>query len=296
VLAFNVCLIRFPNGPINRFEAYREVAETVRYGLRHLNLDVTIGDNHIISDRVNIIFGFHVLAPHMQFPLDTIFYNMEQVPVDKKQKPIITEIKNRFMVWDYNWKNCEAFRHFGAQFVTHVPIGYVPEMTRIISAPEQDIDVLFYGKMNDERTQVMRELEATGVRVQILDSVYGAERDKYIARAKLVLNLHLYGTQIFEVARVSYLLANSKCVVSELTPNTDIEPDFLNAMPLVSRAQLVTTCVSLVNDSEQRATWEKRGHEIMAARDECAYLQEALRETWPFFSFARTQPVPEWLT
>lgn len=293
MLPFNVCLIQFPPGPINRFEAYREVAETVTYGLRRLGHDVTMGDNLVLAGRINIIFGFHVLAPHMEFPLDTIFYNMEQIPAERKQKAIVYEIKNRFMVWDYNRKNCDALRQYGAQFTVHVPIGYVPEMTRIASVPAPDIDVLFYGKMNEARGQVLRDLEQAGLRTQMLDALYGAARDQFIARAKIVLNMHYYNTQIFEVARISYLLANKKCVVSEFTPNTDIESDFLNVMPLVSRDQLVSTCVRLAQDGAERAAWEQRGYEAMTARDECAYLRQAIQQTWPFLTLSRTQPMPD---
>ena len=44
--------------------------------------------------------------------------------------------------------------------------------------------------------------------------VYGAERDRLIARSRLVLNVHYFPTHIFEMIRVSYLLANRTAVVA----------------------------------------------------------------------------------
>ena len=54
-----------------------------------------------------------------------------------------------------------------------------------------------------------------GINVKALFGVYGRERDKLIARSKIVLNMHHYSSQIFEIVRVFYLLTNRKAVVAE---------------------------------------------------------------------------------
>ena len=51
--------------------------------------------------------------------------------------------------------------------------------------------------------------------VKCLVGVYGEERDAYIARSKIVLNLHFYESQIMEQVRISYLLNNHALVISE---------------------------------------------------------------------------------
>lgn len=278
---FNVCMIRFPRG-IDRFLAHREIAETVTYGLRRLGYQATLAENHIVSHHINIIFGFQVLSKDMQFPESTVFYNLEQIPIGPQCfKGILYPIKNSHVLWDYNFRNVECFRQFGARKAVHVPIGYTPEMTRIPTVAEEDIDVLFYGEVTDGRKRVLQALEQAGLRVHVLHETYGAERDSFIARAKVVLNMHKMQTRIFEVVRVSYLLANRKAVVSECAFDTQIEPDFMKALTLVPREKLVDTCVELVRNTEERKRVQQSGFAAMTAQDECAYLQQALRESFP---------------
>jgi hypothetical protein len=63
-----------------------------------------------------------------------------------------------------------------------------------------------------------------------------------------VLNLHQYETQLAEQVRVSYLLNNAKCVVSE---KADWDP--LGQWCAVTLYEgLVDTCLTLVADNVQR--------------------------------------------
>ena len=83
-----------------------------------------------------------------------------------------------------------------------MPIGYAPQLTRIAPAAE-DVDVLFVGSLNDRRRTVLDALEAKGAKVERVFGVYGPERDGWLARAKICLNLHFYEARVFEVVRVS---------------------------------------------------------------------------------------------
>ena len=96
----------------------------------------------------------------------------------------------RFPVWDYSQANVDVLRAAGHQRVSHVPLGYVPELARVRAVPKQDIDVLFYGSRNERRNHVLAQLQARGLKVQALFGVYGEQRDQYIGRAKVVLNTH----------------------------------------------------------------------------------------------------------
>ena len=97
--------------------------------------------------------------------------------------------------------------------------GAIPPVDPTTGKYAQDIDVLFCGSMNERRMQIIQALKDSTLfdkPLVIAQFVgYGAYRDKYIARSKIVLNMHYYTPGIFEIARVSYLLANKKCVVSE---------------------------------------------------------------------------------
>jgi glycosyltransferase involved in cell wall biosynthesis len=277
---FNICIMRWP-GPVPFFEAYREVAETVRHGLERLGYAAVLSEDLVRGDSVNIVFGGHILREDAlpELPARTVFYNLEQVPATAPGlKP---QLCGQFPVWDYSLRNVAGFRNLGATWVVHVPIGFVPEMQRIEPAAEQDIDVLFYGSLHERRVRILDALRSAGLKVEALQGVYGVERDRFIARAKVVLNMHVIPTHIFEIVRVSYLLANAKAVVSEVCDDTEIEADVASAVVLAEYDGLVDACVEMVRDADRRRTYEARGQAIMMARDECAYLRAALAETWP---------------
>jgi hypothetical protein len=74
-------------------------------------------------------------------------------------------------------------------------------------------------------------MRGRGLRVESAFGCYGEERDALIARARIVLNVHYYESKVFEVVRVSYLLANRKCVLSESGSDIDLEAPSPGASP-----------------------------------------------------------------
>src|SRR5262249_20530277 len=111
------------------------------------------------------------------------------------------------------------------------------------------------------------------------EGVYGSRRDAAIARARVVLNLHLYETRIFEVVRVAYLLANSKAVVAECDETSEVEPDLREAVRAVPYGDVPDACCELVADDAARRALERRSFAIFSARDEAAYLRRAIEAT-----------------
>ncbi len=256
--------------------AFNEIARTVYYGLN--SRTKKIGMNSYIEDGLNIIFGAHLLTRQQmeKLPGRSVIYNLEQVDPSSMWggvKPLI----GRFPVWDYSQRNIEAFMAMGyGDAVFHVPIGYRPELARISPAANQDIDVLFYGSVNERRKRILEALGREGLKVKTLFGVYGEQRDAFIARAKVVLNLHFYESSIFELVRVSYLLSNSKAVVAECDERTQIDPGLEGAFVAASYDRLVHECKTLVEDDEKRRTLEAAALEKFSARDEDIYLKAGL--------------------
>ena len=256
--------------------AFREIAETVYYGLKAQIKK--IGVNNFLDDGLNIIFGAHLLTPKQMnsLPECSVIYNLEQVDPSSMWKGI-KPLLGRFPVWDYSLRNIEAFRSMGyGGAVFHVPVGHRPEMTRIQPAPVQDIDVLFYGSINERREKILAALRRQGLRVEALFGVYGAARDARISRAKVVLNLHFYESSIFELVRVSYLLSNGKAVVAECNENTEIDRDIEGAFISARYDRLVHECKALVKDGERRKALETSALKRFSARDEDVYLDAGL--------------------
>ena len=92
--------------------------------------------------------------------------------------------------------------------------------------------------------------------------MYGRELDQYIARSKVVLNLHFYEKASFEIFRVSHLLANHKCVVTEADDYGDVELEELASKTCARthRSFIVELCQALVSNATFRAEMTARSH------------------------------------
>ncbi len=105
---------------------------------------------------------------------------------------------------------------------------------------------------------------------------YGASRDAWIARSKIVLNIHYWEAKIFEIARVSYLLANRRAVVSERGADPTLERDLESGIAFADYDELVDRCVELLGDERARRELAERGYQAFSARDQAAILHRAL--------------------
>jgi len=276
-LTYRIVIVR-PAG-YQHSSALLEIAETLLYGLRSLGYTALIVENEVSQNIDNIILGAHLLQEDKldTLPASTIIYNLEQFDSQSMLNQATLNKYTRFIVWDYSKRNIEKFKTLGlSNPIYHVPIGYVPELSRIIKSSIQDIDVLFYGSINDRRTKIIEELRQNGLNVVSLFGVYGEERDAVIARAKIVINIHYYHSSILELARISYLLANSKAVLAECNEGTEIEEYLKEAIALATYDKLVETCIELVKNDKQRQRLENNGLECFSKRKESDILREVL--------------------
>jgi hypothetical protein len=58
--------------------------------------------------------------------------------------------------WDHGRANIDALARHGIA-ARHLPVGYLPALTRIPAAPVQDIDMLFVGSIAERRLKILRE-------------------------------------------------------------------------------------------------------------------------------------------
>ena len=213
-----------------------------------------------------IIFGANNLLEHPEgpgIPDDAIIFNAEQLTAVADPRYFMQGfVKQRqLVVWDYSLANVAALKRIGIARAVHCPIGYVPSMTKI-SPRVQDIDVLHYGSVGtSRRREILDALDKTNLHVERLFNVYGAERDAFIARSKIVLNLRYYERGAFEIFRVSHLLANRACVVTEAGGvDAQLEEFAQKACEYVNRDKIVETCCRLVVDATERQFIAARGH------------------------------------
>jgi hypothetical protein len=274
-----------PDPRVHGLNGYKEVIDTVAWGLEQLGHQVSYALNQSVRDATNIVFGAQVMpmTALKRLPEGTIIYNFEQMREITAATQIRAEVRYyaqvpHFEIWEYTPANVPSWRTLGRQQVKVVPVGYAPILTRIPKAPRQDIDVLIYGMSGERRLQTFHGLSQRGLATVFVSGLYGAARDELISRAKVVLNINLYPhTRIFEIVRVSYLMANRKAVVADLDAGTSIDDDIRSAVKFASSLpDLLSLCDSLANNDRERTKLEELGFSCISRRDIRDILKGAL--------------------
>lgn len=212
--AYQICFIKPPDyeGSL----VFREVLFLLRNSMRDLGYDVQIVPNQLSPDHINIIIGYHLLewGDYLQ-QVRYIPFQFEQLDTKEGWYSETVEkiLGGAEQIWDYSVLNIEFLKEKGLA-ARHVPIGYHKDLEIIPKAEKKDIDVLFYGSVNERRKQILSSL-ARDCEVQFIAGAFGPERDQLIARSRVILNLHYYKTRIMEAVRISYLLNNGCFVISE---------------------------------------------------------------------------------
>lgn len=230
-----------PQGYIHS-ECFVEIARAVDEALVTLNLYNPSG--------TPIIFGAHL---DKNVPENSIIFNSEQV---FSWDYIQTLKRHTGKIFDYSRNNIAALGERGIK-AKLCPIAYMPSMKCISPSSFQDIDVLIYGSRNRRRINIHHSLLDSKINSVFASDLYGDRRDAMISRAKIILNIHYYEEAVHEIFRTSHLMANSKCVVSEVGRDTGIESALGSAILFVPYHALVDACKKLLEDEVARKSWER---------------------------------------
>jgi hypothetical protein len=238
-----------------------------------------VRDPSAFAGRAPIIYGANNLDAGNLDPLpsDSVIINLEQVSEESEWfDDKYLALLNGFPVLDYSPRNRANLVRRGISHAGLMEIGYHPKLQRIRPAAEQDFDILFYGALCDRRKAILGQLHERGLKVANLFSIYGRERDAAIARSKLVINMHYYESAVFEIVRVSYLLANGVCVLTEGRPDEpDIAP-FAGGLAVEPYERLVERAIALAADGKERSALGASGLHIMRGRSQTQMLKMAM--------------------
>lgn len=257
--------------------AFDEVALTLQHGLQALGHDAVISTRLDNLRRRPLVLGANLLQKYPSpVPDDAVFYNLEQISPDSAWfKAGLLDVLRTRPCWDYARTNVAALASAGVNITAVLPLGYAPALTRIAPAAE-DIDVLFYGSLNERRAVVLRELTRRGLQVKHLFGVYGAARDAWIARSRIVLNMHYFEAKVFEAVRVTYLLANRRFVVSERGSDPAEAAEYAAGVVFSDYEALADTCERYLAQAAERQRIAEAGFLLMQQRPIEALLAPAL--------------------
>ena len=153
-----------------------------------------------------------------------IFFNTEQLTRPLVLKKIVISIKhtNPVEVWDYSAINVQILKEQGIE-AKHVPLvspkGYIERLQ--LWRDKIEFDVGFCGTMNKRRKTIFDKIKEGGRTVQIIP-FYGDERDKRLAKCRILINIHYDETySVFESARCEPWLQLGVTVISETSLDND---------------------------------------------------------------------------
>lgn len=273
---YNICIIKPKNYPHS--DAFWELAELLTYSLRDLENDVVMCISEIFADRQNILFGAHLLTD-FDLPPSTIIFNTEQLSNgSEKWVQRIINLGKKYIIVDYDDNNIKFLQQNGCKKVHKFQIGFHKKLNRIPHSKNKDIDVLFYGSAKERRRNLLNEISNSGLKVKHLFGVYGAQRDEYISRAKIVLNCHHFEAKIFEIVRVHYLVNNNIPVVSELHPATKIEPFWSSIINGVQFENIAAECKRLSNDESIRKQSSEFAFNKFQEKPQSVFTKELIKE------------------
>ena len=273
---FHVTLVQ-PEGH-RAAQALRPTAEGFFFALRRLGLHVGLGINTFLHDATNLVVGAHLLEAPVaaNLPGGTIVFNSEPLDAGGPAAAALAPFAARFRVWDYHPRNLPALRAMGAAAVDVLQIGYLSEFERVVHQAHKDVAVLFYGELSPHRRWILEAIGQRGIAAVWLHDVYGEDRDAWIGRSRIVLNLAYHPGAPLAIGRIVYLMANSCVVVSEAANSLDIDADLADGLVAVSAPRVADAVALLLADPDRCALLAARGHEVVKQRDFSRSVQHAL--------------------
>ena len=151
-------------------------------------------------------------------------------------------------IWDYNETNKERLIAEGLNVSKIVKFSFTKSLNKIIHKENKDIDVLFYGSLNQKRNEILNELGKV-CNLAIVNNAFANDLDEFISRSKIVLNIHYYEMDVQEQVRIFYLLCNKCCVVSEFNTINNFDDFIFN----VKREEIIETILSLLKNDNYKA-------------------------------------------
>lgn len=263
-----------------RLRVFADIIASLEAGILANGYDVAVHYGTPFAAGQNIVIGLHDFAdfPLDAIPANSIIYNFEQVTAQSTLiHPRYVEALQHFAVWDYSERNIAELRsRYGIEHARHVPLGYMPCMSCLDPAYPRDIDVLFYGMLSPRRRKLLEELRRSGLRVEAHHALFAGDRDFALARSRLVLNLHYYTPGTLEVARINYVLANRRPVLSERNPDTYVPDGYETACFYAGYDEFVERALALLQDDAALAAQAEAGFKAFQAHSFAKILEEPL--------------------
>jgi len=246
----------------------------------------------------------HVLDTILSSPAHFLIVNTEYWE-NRGAKAIFDILKDRvrqnILLVEYNIINYRSIMaHYPSLLTLFLPLIYNEHLENYymhnirnnrLTWHEKDIDVLFYGGLNDRRQNVLTKIGEV-CNVHIVESHHGATNEglcELIERSKVVINVLYYDYNvIFDYYRNTILLANKTLLITE-TPR-EIDQNVEYWLDNIDQCLTTGNYDNLVNITTQCLNMDDGARDAMLQRQHEWFTRVNMRDiVVPFFEYFRLQ-------
>lgn len=204
---------------------FSDLILALTHALSLLGVKVSYSRQFVATTKPVIIFGLYrafINEPKtIKLPENYFIFNLSPVitHVDGWFGHYVNCIKMHNLI-DYSYLNVKNIVQSDSPVrIRHVfDFGFINLMP--FSGFQRSDSYLFYGKLNEDRSRRLKQLQEAGVKLQILQNIWGHERDIQIRTAKAVINIGKFNPNVLEVYRIWHSLCLETPVYSE--PGADL--------------------------------------------------------------------------
>jgi len=218
-------------------------------------------DHHVNQgnpEALSLLLG--AVPPHLALldqldPRKTAIVNLEQLASGSALvTPDYVQWLRKWLVVDYHSENIAWLKRANgeAQQVLQLPL--VPGPSLVHPTPDEgakSVDVLFFGSPSPRREKVIQRLREAGLTVEMVAGAYAHELAPALRRARLVLNIHFYGTGLFPVTRILQPVANGIPVVCETSVFSEGADWSASGILFADYDAIAATCVALLGSERE---------------------------------------------
>jgi hypothetical protein len=185
---------------------------------------------------------------------------------------VVSLTKPNIDVYDFDRRNTDLLNQLGYSRAFWMPCLWsqgLQDMVDRVRDQERIYDITHIGIPTGRREFVIKQVESLGVRVNIVNGVWGDDATRIMKQSKVVLNVHREGVkQAQECLRISWALACGCLVVSETSLNPSIPQPYIIEAELGSLARVSVEAVNRSDEAKDRLDIFKN------------YSAEVIKNTW----------------
>ncbi len=262
---FNIAFM----GPEGLYHLRRDFILALKFGLEDLGHRVGIGGQRLDPDRINLVIGAYFLPTEKilamaQSGLRIAHVNTEVIAGDMLNfNPDKVDFLGAYLpamqagqfVWDVIMDNMAEHERYGSS-AHYLRWGWHPKLEDIQHETEKDLDFYFFGMLSGRRREILNALAERGLRGYADHTCPYFQRNDFIARAKVQLNI--VQEEIYSHVnsfRICYL-ANNRCAIVSERENDPA--GYLDAVRIASKDDLPDVVEELVRSNG----WRNLGNAI----------------------------------